>query len=161
MEKKNNTRVEFRKGVKIAFADKAAWTEKDLEKARKIMSNNPDKINGLSDNAWENILHYMACCHFLSVKNCCLERILQDYGVGFMGINDDPGVDIHSMLMPFRKLTNPELCIFYKALRKYKGAVLKRFTDENTRENLNGKEKSRFDSLTSSWLIMGEGYPCM
>ena len=78
-----------------------------------------------------------------------------------MGINDDPGVDIHSMLMPFRKLTNPELCIFYKALRKYKGAVLKRFTDENTRENLNGKEKSRFDSLTSSWLIMGEGYPCM
>ena len=70
MEKKNNTRVEFRKGVKIAFADKAAWTEKDLEKARKIMSNNPDKINGLSDNAWENILHYMACCHFLSVKNC-------------------------------------------------------------------------------------------
>jgi predicted NAD-dependent protein-ADP-ribosyltransferase YbiA (DUF1768 family) len=156
---KNNTRIEFKQGVKIAYAEEAAWTKKETERARKLIKNNPDKINGLTDSTWIKVLHYLACCHFLSVKDCCLDRMLGNAGVVYTGVNHDPGVSIHTMLIPSRKMTEAELCIFYKALRRYKSDVLKKFTEEQTREKLSGREKFRFDSLMDHWLLTDSECP--
>lgn len=155
----NHARVKYKEGCRVAFSEISAWTTDEAEKARQSMKNNPQKINGLMDCEWENILYYMACCHFLSVQDCCFENIMGCYGITYTGCNTDPGGDIEHMLIPGKKLYQAEMYTFYKALRMFKGKVLQKFVDRQTREHLNSTEKFKFDTLMSSWLLTGENLP--